>query len=187
MNDPLERKHLDPAAKHKPLRNKLRVIGPIVFLTGLGLLGWGLYDVFLNDNLGFHFSPFVGMLLMFIGASMSMMGYAGAMARYHANEVLPVAKDGVNYMAEGTQDGVRTATRALAEGLREGLAGQPLVDLGRSGALLHCHQCNALNQLGSKFCDQCGVELTKTKPCPTCAELNDGNANYCDHCGHELA
>ena len=60
----------------------------------------------------------VGMPVMFVGAVCSMMGFGGALARYHAGEDAPVATDTFNYMAEGTQDGVRTVASAIGDGLR---------------------------------------------------------------------
>jgi hypothetical protein len=62
---------------------------------------------------------FLGMPTLFVGIVMCKLGYIGAVARYIAAESAPVAKDTVNYMAEGTQDGVRTVARSVAEGIRD--------------------------------------------------------------------
>ena len=45
----------------------------------------------------------------------------GAFSRYIAAEQAPVAKDTINYLAEGTQDAVRTTARAVAQGVAEGI------------------------------------------------------------------
>jgi hypothetical protein len=52
---------------------------------------------------------------------MCQFGYFGAVAvaRYFASESAPVAKDTVNYIAEGTKDAVKTVARSIAEGLQE--------------------------------------------------------------------
>ena len=57
---------------------------------------------------------------------MCMFGFMGALARYVSAEQAPVAKDTINYLAEGTQDAVRTVARAAAQGVNEGMqSGQP--------------------------------------------------------------
>jgi hypothetical protein len=177
MSDLHQRRHLDPAGRHTGRRNVLRTIGPMVLVIGLGSLAWGLYDIFVVGNMGFHFAPFVGMLLIFIGASMTMMGFAGAMMRYQANEMAPVAMDAFNDVATGTQQGVRTASRAFASGLREGFT--------ETGDAIACPSCGHANDPGSKFCDQCGVPLSRA--CGACGEPNDSNARFCDACGKPLA
>ena len=52
---------------------------------------------------------------------MCLFGFVGAFARYMAAEQAPVAKDTVNYMAENTQDAVRTVARVAAQGVTEGI------------------------------------------------------------------
>ena len=87
-------------------------------------------------------------------------------------------KDTFNYLAEGTQEGVKTMAGAIGQGLREGGLG------GGSQTVVRCHKCNALAPAEAKFCGQCGQALGKTKPCPNCRELNDPDARFCDNCGH---
>jgi Na+/proline symporter len=64
---------------------------------------------------------FVGMPLMFVGAALCMFGFMGAVARYTAAEQAPVAADAVNYLAENTQEGVKTVSKAVAQGAVEGI------------------------------------------------------------------
>ena len=52
---------------------------------------------------------------------MCLFGFVGAFARYVAAEQAPVARDTVNYMAENTQDAVRTVARAAAQGVTESI------------------------------------------------------------------
>ena len=66
---------------------------------------------------------FVGMPILFVGLVMSKFGYFGSVIRYVAAESAPVAKDTVNYMADGTKDAVKTVARAAAEGIQEGKRG----------------------------------------------------------------
>lgn len=188
MPDSLERKHLDRGGQHRPARDAMRVIGPALLVLGFGMFICGPILAISTDIPPLFFISFGGILFLFIGGTMTTMGFAGAVARYQANEMLPVAKDGVNYIAEGTQEGVKTATRAMATGLREGLAGQPLIGIASantSGG--RCGACGALNDVESNFCDQCGKALIKSLACPACGEANDPDARFCDACGRPLA
>ena len=64
---------------------------------------------------------FVGMPLMFVGAVLCMFGFMGALQRYAAAESAPVISDTVNYLAENTQEGVKTVSKAVAKGVVEGM------------------------------------------------------------------
>jgi hypothetical protein len=100
----------------------------------------------------------------------------GAVGRYMAGEMAPVAKDTFNYMADGTQDGIRTVARAVGEGLG-------LRDGGGAATVVLCHRCNGENDADAKFCSECGAPIRKTKPCAGCGELSDPGARFCDNCG----
>ena len=101
---------------HRERRARLRGIG-------LGLAGVGL--VFTIVGLGSFFSSFgsfeppryfwcafVGLPLLGIGARLTKIAFLGAIGRYIAGEGAPVAKDTLNYMAEGTREGVSTFARS---------------------------------------------------------------------------
>ena len=103
----------------------------------------------------------------------------GRVARYQAQQIAPVAKDTFNYMAEGTQEGIKTVVGAIGEGLRQGGPG------GSPQTMVRCHKCNALIEAEAKFCSQCGQAVGKTKACPQCRELNDPDARFCDNCGYK--
>lgn len=101
------------------------------------------------------------------------------MAHYPANEYARVATDTFNYMAEGTQDGIRTVASAIGGGLRG--------ETGRlDGADMACRDCGASNGTGSKFCDPCGGALPQDVVCPGCGEANDADARFCDRCGRAV-
>ncbi len=178
-------KQIDPG--HKNLRDILRIIGPIVL--GLGVLGIVIGIVSFFAAFGgsgppkYFWCAFVGMPLLFVGGIMTSAGYMGKVARYQAQEMAPVMKDTFNYMADGTQDGIKTVASAIGQGLSEGG-----LNLGSQGQTkVRCHKCNALVNIDAKFCDQCGQPQGKTKACPGCQELNDPDAKFCDHCGHSFA
>ena len=104
----------------------MRVAGPILLAVGLILVLVGFISFFAamggNEPPKYFWCAFLGMPLAFLGLVMCKFGYLGAMARYLATEVAPVASDTANYMAKETQEGVKTVARAAAEGIKEGLA-----------------------------------------------------------------
>ena len=112
-----------PSPKHNAARSFLRIVGPLVAVVGLIFIAIGLISFF--TAFGGHGQPryfwcgFVGMPLLFVGLVMTKFGYIGAVARYVAAESAPVAKDTINYMAEGTQGAVKTIARSVAEGVQE--------------------------------------------------------------------
>jgi RNA polymerase subunit RPABC4/transcription elongation factor Spt4 len=175
-------RQIDPG--HNSVRDVLRVVGPVIALTGLGFTIVGLVDFFRAFG-GFEpprlfWCAFVGLPLLFVGGVLSSYGYMGRVLRYTAQEMAPPSRDTFNYLAEGTREGVKTMAGALGEGLREGGMGvvpQPMV---------RCHKCNALAAADARFCGQCGQALGKAKPCPNCQELNDPDAHFCDNCGQTL-
>jgi len=50
---------------------------------------------------------------------------------------------------------------------------------------MHCPVCGHENQPGSKFCAQCGTELTVT--CSVCSTPAPAGAKFCNNCGANLA
>ncbi len=170
---------IDPG--HNVTRNVLRVLGPILVLTGLGFMIVGFVD-FVRAFNGFgqarlFWCFFVGMPLLFVGGILISYGFMGKVLRYTAEETAPPVKDTFNYLAEGTREGVKAVAGAIGEGLRESGLG------GAGPTMVRCHKCNALAPADAKFCGQCGQALSKTKPCPNCREWNDPDAKFCDNCG----
>jgi len=110
--------------KHQAVRSFLRVAGPLTALAGIVLIAIGMISFF--AAMGeyapprFFWCAFLGMPVLFVGVVMCKFAYIGTVARYVAAETAPVAKDAVNYMAEETQEGVKTVARAITEGIREG-------------------------------------------------------------------
>jgi RNA polymerase subunit RPABC4/transcription elongation factor Spt4 len=177
----VDEKQIDPG--HSSARDTLRVIGPVIALTGLALIIVGTVDFFLafggDGPPKLFWCPFIGIPLLFVGSVLSTYGYMGKLARYQAQEIAPVAKDTFNYVAEGTSAGIKTVAGAIGQGLREGGLGSG------SQTMVRCHKCNALVGVDAKFCSQCGQATGKTKACPQCRELNDPDAAFCDNCGYK--
>jgi hypothetical protein len=124
----------------------------------------------------YFWCAFVGFPLVGLGAAICRFAFMGAVSRYMADEVAPVGKDVVNYMAEGTKGAVRDVAAAVGEGLRAGAASKEV-------RIVRCHKCNADNEAPANFCKACGAPFTKSKSCPGCGELNDPDARFCDNCG----
>jgi len=160
------------------VRNALRIVGPTILVIGVGFVAVGLISFFSAfnsfDSPRYAWCSFVGMPLIFVGAVMSQFGYMGAVGRYVAGEVAPVAKDTVNYMAVESKEAIRHVSEAIGAGLSQSKA---------QATVVRCHKCNTDNQVSAKFCSSCGTALSKTKECGYCRELNDPDAKYCDNCG----
>jgi hypothetical protein len=169
---------IDP--KHNQTRETLRIVGPAILVVGLIFLVIGVGSFFSSFG---SFEPprlfwcaFVGLPLIGIGLVICKFAFLGAVSRYMANEVAPVGKDVVNYMAEGTKGAVHDIAAAVAGGLRDGTAGSEV-------RIIRCQKCNTDNEARANFCKGCGTPLAKTKPCPSCGGLNDPDARFCTHCG----
>lgn len=116
--------------KHRGVKKFLRIAGPLAVAVGALLVVVGIGSFFLA--MFSHSGPpvlfvcaFIGMPVLFVGIGMCMFGFMGSLARYVAAEQAPVAKDTINYMAEGTQDAVKTVARAAAKGVAEGMQSSP--------------------------------------------------------------
>lgn len=160
---------------HTNVRNVLRIAGPITIAVGglFVVIGIGsFFSAFAGSGSPRYFwCAFVGMPIVFFGIVMTMFGFLGAVTRYQAGEVAPVGKDTFNYMAHGTQGGVRMMASAVGAGLAE----------GSGGGKLACPACGHPNDQDAKFCDDCGAAISKA--CPGCGAVNDGDAKFCDDCG----
>jgi hypothetical protein len=170
--------------RHQGTRAMLRLIGPLVLLTGVIFAAVGLVSFFgAMGSMGppRHFwCLFVGFPLIAVGFALCRFAFLGAVTRYVANEVAPVGKDTFNYLADGTKDGVRSLAGAVGEGL--GLREPSDAEAERT-----CPKCAEANDFDARFCNACGAALPASKPCPHCGEVNDPDARFCDNCGRQLA
>jgi hypothetical protein len=110
--------------KHANIRTGLRILGPTLIGVGLILTVIGFVSFFstfgtFDGPPRYFWCAFLGLPLMFVGASLSMFGFLGAFYRYTAGESAPVAKDVVNYMGENIQPAVKSVAQAAAEGILE--------------------------------------------------------------------
>lgn len=164
---------------HSQIRGTLRVIGPLVVLTGAVFMAIGLISFF--SSFGTFAPPkyfwccFVGIPLLGVGLMITKFAYMGAVLRFVAGESAPVAKDTINYMADGTRGAVRTVAGAIREGFS-----------GEEPSAARCPKCGSDNDAGAKFCDQCGANLPAITACGNCGEKNEPDARFCNNCGDSL-
>ena len=163
--------------QHKELRAFLRVLGPA--MVGIGFIFAAIGFISFFSSFGsfgpprYFWCAFVGLPLLGFGSAICKFAYVGAVARYIAAETAPVGKDTFNYIAEGTQDGVRNISSAIKEGL-----------VGNADKT--CRHCDSGNDHSASFCDNCGKPFSTKVVCPTCSAQNDNDANFCDGCGTKL-
>ncbi|WP_048600732.1 zinc ribbon domain-containing protein [Rubeoparvulum massiliense] len=171
--------------EHVQLRRVLRVVGPILLITGIIILirhfmnPFG-FDPFTDDGFRNPLRNFIiGGFLTLIGLGMTQFAYMGAIARYKAREMSPVAKDAFNYVADEGKEGVKQVAKAIHAGLKESSA-----DQGEIGVI--CPQCEIVNEGDARFCKACGSTLPEKRFCPQCGEEVALDARFCDHCGTSL-
>ena len=179
---------LDDGSHHNT-RGFLRVLGPLMILVGGGFLAVGLISFFSAFGSGGmpqqFWCAFVGMPLLGIGLAVTKFAYMGKITRYIANEVAPVGKDSVNYMARGTKGAVRDIAEAVSGGIAAGAAGAGAATASGAANSVACPSCRKSNDSDARFCDNCGTPLSMT--CRDCGEVNDRDARFCDSCGSALA
>ena len=172
----------DLNSRYAALRGTLRLLGPVLVVTGAGFMAVGFIDFF--SAFGTFGPPrnfwacFVGLPILSVGIWMTKFGYLGVAAGYVAGEVAPVGKDVANYLGEGTRETVADLARAVGEGFAQAR--------GQETAPNQCPQCHAANDADAGFCSACGAALKKTKRCPACGHLGDADAKFCDKCGGGL-
>lgn len=154
-------------------------------MIGLALTAIGIgnfFYAFANGGMPSYFwCAFLGIPMTGVGLMLAQFGFLGALVRYQAGEVTPVVTDTFNDLAEGTQTGVRSMSKALGQGLSEGLGGG-----STTSAQQTCPQCQAGNDVDARFCDACGSALAQVRVCAGCRKENDPQARFCDQCGKSL-
>jgi hypothetical protein len=170
-------------SNHSPTRDILRVVGVAVLIVGLILTAIGLRSFFSSfatfEPPRYFWCVFIGLPLIAVGGTICKIAYMGAVSRFVANEVAPVGKDLLNYMADGTRDSVREVAAAVGDGLRGST-------LPNDRPRTVCDRCDTDNEGSGNFCKNCGAPLAIPKTCLGCGELNDSDARYCNHCGKAI-
>jgi Double zinc ribbon len=171
-------------SRHSDIRMLLRIVGPAIGIVGLMFTIVGMVSFFSAFG-GFErprqfWCAFVGLPLMVFGGAISQFAYAGAVARYMADEIAPVGKDVVNYMAGGVKQSVRDVAAAVGEGLQSGMT-------EAASRTTKCAYCNTENPIAAHRCSACGTALTPEKKCAGCGKVNSPDARFCNNCGTAIA
>lgn len=170
-------------------RATLRLIGGILCAVGGVFVLVGMVSFFQSFN-SFGGPPskfwcvFVGAPMLAIGSRLLMLGYMGAVARYTAGEVAPVATDTLNFVADETRSSVRKVSGAIAAGVRDASRSSTATEAGPQVA---CPSCHHDNDPDARFCDQCGTAMPGPNECGGCGKVNDSDARFCSGCGSSLA
>ena len=156
-----EEEKIDPG--HLKVLKVLRTVGPILLVLGGLCMLVAFIDLVrvmmdISDWPRFFWLFFVGGPLLFLGVAMTSTGYAGRIARFHAAQYAPVAKDTFNYMAEETQDGIKTVARSIAQGVQDAKE-----DVNEDEkARLRCPACGFVETGNATYCSGCGKPLVKS-------------------------
>ena len=172
-----EEEKIDPG--HRKVVKILRIAGFILFVLGgvcilvafINLIGVIMDGASGPPRLFWLF--FIGIPLSFFGLVMISAGFAGKIARFQAAQYAPVAKDTFNYMAEGTQEGVKTIAKSITQGMEEGKTGVK----EDAKSFLKCPACGFMETPEAKFCSGCGPRSLLLKqinnlPCSPLAEYS---------------
>lgn len=136
--------------EHKKRRDIFRTLGPIILGIGILFFIIAAVDLFTADMFNepkYFWLAFIGMPLMGVGGCFCSLGYGAKVAEYQSREMAPVIKDTINYLAEETQEGVETISRAVQKGKSSVVQAK------------QCSYCNELNKLDAKYCNECGKPL----------------------------
>jgi ribosomal protein S27AE len=111
----------------------LEKLGALLFLLGLGCVGFALFEFFTVDMFEmprYDWLPFIGIPLMFLGFVLS-----GARIQ--------------RFLLRQQKENIRETMKIMGEGLREGLESHKT----------YCPNCgNGVDTL-AKFCSNCGTQL----------------------------
>lgn len=138
-------------AQQGQMRTVFRVVGVLAAIGFVALLVLFVRDsaaVMADDSMDAGMPNFVlvllAMPLLLVAGLCLNAGFGGAATRYAAGEVMPVAKDSLEYLTDG----------------------RGLDNLGKSSSAEKsgpfCSRCGVRNDEGARFCDACGTALAST-------------------------
>jgi hypothetical protein len=170
-------KHRLQHPAHSSRRQVLRSFGIVVACLGgtFSAIGFGSFFFSFGsfEQPRYFWCAFVGLPLLGLGMMMLRAGYLGAVTRYAASEIAPVAADTMNYMAGQTRESMQQIASAIGSGLR-------------GDRTLACTSCHHGNDANAQFCSQCGTSL-QPAACPKCQAASSPGARFCSDCGADLS
>ena len=170
---------------HQRTQSVLRLVGPVVLVTGVICTAIGLISFFSSFGTfqppRYFWAAMIGLPLIGIGLGITRLGYLGAYFRYFSGEVTPVATDTFNTMSEGARHGLETIAHAAGRGFSAGMG----TNLPPGEQAVVCARCEAPNPVNAKFCNQCGTAL-KGITCSDCGAAVDAGSRFCNQCGKAI-
>jgi membrane protease subunit (stomatin/prohibitin family) len=125
----------------------------------------------------------------------SGMEAVGGMDRYFqykaAQAIGDLARGGGGGAGGGSTDIGTAATAGLGLGAGAGL-GMMIPGMlqqamaGGAQPKVRCPNCRSDIPFGSKFCPECGTNLSATETCPECGATLPAGSKFCPSCGHQM-
>jgi len=125
----------------------------------------------------------------------SGMEAVGGMDRYFqykaAQAIGDLARGGGGGTGGGSTDIGTAATAGLGLGAGAGL-GMMIPGMlqqamaGGAQPKVRCPNCRSDIPFGSKFCPECGTNLSATETCPECGATLPAGSKFCPNCGHQM-
>ena len=158
--------------KHEETKKKIKIFGAVALLVGLVCVVIGFVNFFSTAISGdgfpkLFFLLFIGFPLLVIGTAALSFGFRREILRYNKNEGIPVMKEAGNELAPTIKN--------IAEACRE----------GKSEDTVTC-SCGTVNDASSRFCKNCGKELSLSRTCPRCGATVAADSKFCTECGASL-
>ena len=171
--------------EHSKAKKVFRVLGLISLSAGI-IITIIFFINFFSDfyNPGSFMVPklsflgFIGIPLIAFGLICLSIGFMKEINQFTASQTVPVAKDVVNYMIDGTRDEFE---KTISYGVKKYKEYKENELIERNNK---CAKCGTINPEDAKFCSNCGSEITLK--CPKCGLVNDDHSNYCNECGTKL-
>lgn len=157
-------------ARHRKTKKILRVVGGIALAAGIAFVIVGISDFFRNtadfQQPKLFWCFFAGFPLIFVGASLTVLGFHREIGRYVKNESVPIINEAATELAPAVKE-IAKAVKGVSSDTR--------------GA--RC-SCGAENESDANYCKVCGKPLTRT--CPYCGESVKSDNIFCGKCGKML-
>lgn len=165
------------------------VIGVVLIIVGIILIvkGTSVTKVDMGDS-GWADSKMASMGFFMGGSMLSFLGLASIMfsigmyvsahrreiMAYSASTVLPVVKEGVEYIAPTVGNVVEEIASGVSDGIRE------------TKVEYKCRKCGASVTKRHKYCPNCGEILKQEKTCKNCGSKLESSTKFCPDCGTEV-
>lgn len=167
--------------KDKKITLILKICGGVFTILGFAMFILGVVTV--SGLFGGDFQPESYIWIIFVGFGLIFVGsiFAKISSSFKISKIFKKNKDVIdahqNKNASNYYFGGNSSDNALDSFNLENDA-----EADAKGVV--CPKCGTKNEIGAKFCDNCGASLVKR--CDSCGEENDIDAKFCRKCGKRL-